>query len=320
MKPGEPFDPARTACGFYPPDIVARQRNWKDGQKRLYERLVRWAGRNGSCWHSVDAMADALGKSARQVQRDIAALERTGLIRRVRRGRRECNRYVFLFHVVFSQADGDATSVSYHSPKVTRHLGHGDATSVSYQYPYSSSSNRNELRKHRNSDTAADDDDDVPKPRKRWKTGADAILATVQERGGDLTPGTIERIGARLARNGATWEAFADHVLPSLRNPALRNPAGYLTDAARAYGRTRLEPEPADPANPAEAPPAPQTSLCARCGCPPNKGVLVIDGRAVPCPVCSTAPAPSSATVLRLGRGAHLTRRRAARIEEVLTA
>jgi hypothetical protein len=37
---GEPFNPWHKACGFYPPDVVARQRNLTDGQKRLYERAL----------------------------------------------------------------------------------------------------------------------------------------------------------------------------------------------------------------------------------------------------------------------------------------
>ena len=41
---GEPVNPWRKVCGFYPPDVVTRQRNLTEGQKRLYERAVRWAG------------------------------------------------------------------------------------------------------------------------------------------------------------------------------------------------------------------------------------------------------------------------------------
>lgn len=50
----EPFNPCREICGFYPLDIVARNTGLTDGKKRLYERAVRWAGRNGRIWYGFD--------------------------------------------------------------------------------------------------------------------------------------------------------------------------------------------------------------------------------------------------------------------------
>jgi hypothetical protein len=97
---GEPFNPWHKVCGFYPPDIVARQRDLTDGQKRLYERAVRWAGQKGTLWYAFDTMAAALGKSVRQVKADMAVLERKGLIRHKRRWRGS-NVYVFLWHAMF---------------------------------------------------------------------------------------------------------------------------------------------------------------------------------------------------------------------------
>ena len=71
-----------------------------DGQKRLYERAVRWAGQNGVFWYSFARMAEGLGKSLRQVKDDMAALEAKGLIRHTRRGRKS-NVYSFLWHPMF---------------------------------------------------------------------------------------------------------------------------------------------------------------------------------------------------------------------------
>jgi AraC-like DNA-binding protein len=73
---GQLFNPCCEICGFYAPDIVARQTDLTDGQKRLYERGVRWVGTNGAFWYSFEAMATELGKSPRQVKRDMAGLER----------------------------------------------------------------------------------------------------------------------------------------------------------------------------------------------------------------------------------------------------
>src|SRR5438034_525694 len=78
---GQPFNPWHKACGFYPPDIVGRQRGLSDGQKRLYERSVRWAGHKGTFWRGFETIAEALGKSARQVKDDMAALEVAGLMK-----------------------------------------------------------------------------------------------------------------------------------------------------------------------------------------------------------------------------------------------
>jgi hypothetical protein len=61
MKPGDEFNPWRGACGFYPPDAVGRQKTLTDGQKRAYERLVRYAGQNGDCFPQLQTLADELG-------------------------------------------------------------------------------------------------------------------------------------------------------------------------------------------------------------------------------------------------------------------
>jgi len=100
LRIGQPFNLWHKVCGFYPPDIVGRQRDLTDWQKRLYERAVRWAGKNGVFWHGFQAMAEALGKSPRQVKDDMAALEAKGLISHVRR-RRNSNVYSFLGHSMF---------------------------------------------------------------------------------------------------------------------------------------------------------------------------------------------------------------------------
>ena len=80
QRVGQAFNPWYKACGFYPPDFVGRQRDLTDGQKRLYERAVRWSGRNGSFWRSYETIAAALGKSVRQVKSDMATLENKGFV------------------------------------------------------------------------------------------------------------------------------------------------------------------------------------------------------------------------------------------------
>lgn len=100
LRVGEPFNPWHRVCGFYPPDVVSWQSDLTDGQKRLYERAVRWAGQNGIFWRGFESMAEALGKSLRQVKDDMATLEAKGLVRHTRR-RRNSNVYSFLWHSMF---------------------------------------------------------------------------------------------------------------------------------------------------------------------------------------------------------------------------
>jgi len=114
---GTPFNPRYNACGFYPAEIVARRRDLSDGQKLIYTRLVGWARthngarsneRAGEVWRSHKNIASELGKSERQVRRDLKRLEEVELIKhRVRDGRKS-NTYVFLFHPSFERASASA--------------------------------------------------------------------------------------------------------------------------------------------------------------------------------------------------------------------
>ncbi|HEV2201724.1 MAG TPA: hypothetical protein VGR73_18035 [Bryobacteraceae bacterium] len=110
MKPGQPFNPRFEACGFHPEEIVARRRDLADGQKWLYDCMVRWARasdgerekeRAGEVWRSRENMASELGKSAKQVGRDVARIEVAGLMTHRKRDGRKANTYVFLHHIAF---------------------------------------------------------------------------------------------------------------------------------------------------------------------------------------------------------------------------
>jgi hypothetical protein len=111
LRAEERFNPHRDLCGFFAPDIVARRRDISDGVKRLYERAVRWAGRNGRFWYAFETIAHELGKSPRQVKRDMDELEKLRLIEHVRRGRCQSNMYYFLYHSMFAS---EVTPMSHH--------------------------------------------------------------------------------------------------------------------------------------------------------------------------------------------------------------
>ena len=115
MKIGEPFNPWRGACRFYPPDIVSKlgrttvlgtHRRFTASHKHLYTLLVRRWGREGPCYPSYKSLAAAMGCSVRAVKMWIEDLEAFGLVRHHRRGRGEggdglSNEYSFLWHAVF---------------------------------------------------------------------------------------------------------------------------------------------------------------------------------------------------------------------------
>ena len=101
---GEPFNPWHRACGFYPPEVVGRNRILKDGPKRLYECLVRRAGRNGECFPAHVTIAKDLGKSVAQVKRDYKALVENKLVRHRSRDGRRSNTYEFLWHPWFERS------------------------------------------------------------------------------------------------------------------------------------------------------------------------------------------------------------------------
>ena len=121
VKPGEVFNPRYEACSFHPEEIVSRRRDLTDGQKYLYHRLVGWARstdgqrpneRAGEVWRSHDNIATELGKSAKQIGRDLAKLEAKRLIDHRKRDRRKLNTYVFLFHEDFEQTPTSSQTVN----------------------------------------------------------------------------------------------------------------------------------------------------------------------------------------------------------------
>ena len=102
-KIGEPFNPWRGALGgFYVPDAVGRLSNLGDGPKRVYERLVRYAGRDGVCYPAQATLAADLGLKERTVRHHVATLVKRGFLRPQRTGR-SSNRYEFLWHECFDR-------------------------------------------------------------------------------------------------------------------------------------------------------------------------------------------------------------------------
>ena len=150
MKLGEPFNPRFDACRFRPEELVTKRRELTDGQKLLYAFLVRWARmsdgnrpneRAGEVWRSHANIAAELGKSERQVRRDLRQFESFGLIKHRIRDGRKSNTYVFLFHPWFereSQSDQTPTESGQGRPPAsaqTQSTGQGCPIATGHQSP-----------------------------------------------------------------------------------------------------------------------------------------------------------------------------------------
>jgi hypothetical protein len=104
-KFGELFNPYRLFTGLFVPTGVAECRNLHQGAKLAYGALLRFAGRDGICFPSMQALGATLGVSSRQARSYVAALERAQLVRRMKRydeGGQTSNGFEFLWHDLLS--------------------------------------------------------------------------------------------------------------------------------------------------------------------------------------------------------------------------
>lgn len=124
---GEPFNPSRKVCGFYPPEFVWKLPDLRDGEKHTYQRLVRYAGQNGLCWPKQRALREELLVTVRQVQRRLKKLESAGLIRRRKigkgRGRGVLTHYQFLWHAAFLESKPKVEADLYNATCESRSSG-----------------------------------------------------------------------------------------------------------------------------------------------------------------------------------------------------
>ena len=105
MNPGEVFNPYRVFRGLFVPDGIASCRQLRPGVKLAYAALIRFAGQDGVCFPSMQALGDRLGVSSRQARAYIAALEKKQLIRRKKRYDnlgQISNEFEFLWHNLVS--------------------------------------------------------------------------------------------------------------------------------------------------------------------------------------------------------------------------
>ena len=107
-REGDRFNPYNEFHGVFIPDPVFYFPGLKPSVKLCYARLLRYNGKNNTCYPKVGTLARELGVSERQVQKYLDVLSQKGFIRRIaptdQRGRRLPNDIEFLAHKVFINA------------------------------------------------------------------------------------------------------------------------------------------------------------------------------------------------------------------------
>jgi Helix-turn-helix domain len=274
MMAGQTFNPSYKSCGFYPDEIVHRipQKDLGDGPKLLYTRMQRWAGAKGACWYSYETMAEELGKCARQVQKDIKALENYKLIahevRGWKNGKRQSNIYHFLWHPIFdgsskvggtsvhSSRESCRNSSSLNSEKSCRNSKvklveqNGQSWWNSSSKESSSESLRESLSSENQKPKPNFDDDEKPKPsaRPQLSDPKDEFRERMRERHGDSfdVSATLRHIQKQLGDGEIGLDKFLEADRERTTAPAdLTNPPGYYrqlaTDLVREKGAAKVE-------------------------------------------------------------------------------
>jgi hypothetical protein len=110
LEVGQPFNPFGMFHGIWVPECVARCRWLSAGAKLTLARLVRYGGRNGKCFPTMETLGQEVGVGERQAQKYVAELERHHLVRRISRyfrGAQTSNGFEFLWHELFKEGVND---------------------------------------------------------------------------------------------------------------------------------------------------------------------------------------------------------------------
>lgn len=107
LQPGDVFNPFGLFTGVFVPSGIAACPTLRQGDKLAYGALLRFAGRDGSCFPSMKTLGARLGVSCRQARTYVAALEHAKLVRRVKRcdnGGQTSNGFEFLWHALLTES------------------------------------------------------------------------------------------------------------------------------------------------------------------------------------------------------------------------
>ncbi len=104
MIEGTKYVPYKMFVGSMLPEWLERDTSLSFGAKACFARLMRYSGKDGSCFPSMRALGEALGVSERQAQRLVTELKGSGLVNAKQRGLGRSNSYTFLAHPLMSGA------------------------------------------------------------------------------------------------------------------------------------------------------------------------------------------------------------------------
>ena len=107
LQAGAVFNPFGLFTGVFVPSGIVACRKLRQGDKLAYGALLRFAGRDGTCFPSMRTLGARLGISARQARSYVAALEHAQLIRRVKRRNdkgQTSNGFQFLWHSLLTDS------------------------------------------------------------------------------------------------------------------------------------------------------------------------------------------------------------------------
>ena len=86
VRVGAPFNPYRVFQGVFAPYWIFEHRGISTGAKLCYIRLLGFAGKDASCYPSLETLGTSLGVSERQARDYVKELERAGLLAVEQRG------------------------------------------------------------------------------------------------------------------------------------------------------------------------------------------------------------------------------------------
>jgi hypothetical protein len=111
-----PYNDSEEFYGCWIPENLQRYRGLNGGEKLIYVRLVRYAGKNATMTKplSADEIGDTCGIGGRQAEKYLKSLERKGFIRSYDApDMRKKKRYVLRNHEVFWGACGQSRAHNY---------------------------------------------------------------------------------------------------------------------------------------------------------------------------------------------------------------
>jgi DNA-binding transcriptional MocR family regulator len=133
MEAGKIFNPYMIFLGSFIPDSVMKDKSISSTAKLCYGRLMRYSGKNGECFPSIDKLSKEIGVERTQTKHAIHILEHYKLIKVTPRAREDgsqtTNKIEFLWHKMFEEIDEEESETRPHPPSEVRPpLGNGNPT------------------------------------------------------------------------------------------------------------------------------------------------------------------------------------------------